>query len=232
MNMPSIEFSTTPIRCLELTYRGCDDAVAFACAKCGAIATPGMFGGGPHARAAAQKMAEEHCAQRFCRCGAKISKSQTICRECWDGDQRERDERKFGLADKFLASEYGDPVYWEGHEGSMGDGYFSNVEEVIEYCADSDLTLPTYVWACSRLPFAIDVDMILESAFEQHFEGARDMLSEESRQELQQFLQNWCQKQNIESWQTDYRRAVILEDSGGVNDNDGEGALDEGAPEE
>jgi hypothetical protein len=231
--MSSTESSAPLLSCLELTYRGCDDTVAFACSKCGAMSTPGMFGGGPHAREAAQRMAVEHCMQRYCRCGAKISKSQTVCSACWSADQKERDDRKFSLSNKIYALEYGDPVFWEGHEGSMGDGYFSNVEEVIEYCADNDIDPPTHVWACSNLPFSIDTDSILESAFEQHFEGARDMLSEEARQELEQFLQNWCQKQGIESWQTDYRRSVILGDeNGGVDGNSGSDSPDEGSEEE
>lgn len=230
------ELSSSPTPGMEITYRGKDSVIAISCARCGAIFTPGMFGGGPSAFEAAAKSAADHCAQRYCRCGAKISKSRVLCNNCWDSDQNDRDQRKFELAEKVPSFEYGDPVYWEGHEGSMGDGYFSSLDEVVDYCEDNDISRPSFVWACTRVPLSIDTGRILESAFDEHFEGAMDMLQEGASAELQTFLHDWCQKQNIESWQTDYRRAVLLMEDGGGEDGTGDEETERdpssGSPEE
>lgn len=200
-----------PVPALELTFRGTADIVAYACPRCGHIVTPESFGGHAEAHALASQLAVDHC-NPHCRCGASISKGRVICSACWERDQRERDAKKYSLAEKLVEADYpDDPIYWRDHTGSMGEGYFGSLDEVRDYCEEEDIELPEYVWACNPVELTIDVDNILESTFQEHHEGARDALAKEAEEELSLLLFNWCERQNICSWQTDFRRAVVLE---------------------
>ena len=199
-----------PAPALELTFRGASDVVAYACPRCGQIVSPDAFGGDAEAHALAQSMAVEHC-NRHCRCGLSIPSDRVQCSECWGKDQLGRDKKKFSVASRLVEDDYpDDPVYWEGHMGSMGLGYFENLSELRDYCGSEKLELPDYVWACNPVELHIDVDNILESVFQEHFEGARDLLPVGAEEELSTFLFGWCDRQNICSWQPDFCRAVVL----------------------
>jgi hypothetical protein len=201
---------TSSTLALELVHRGGDEVVAYACPSCGTVITPTSFGDGQEGQEVARALALEHC-NRHCRCSKPIPSNRIICDTCWEADQRVRDLKKFELAEKVYEDGYGAPVYWEGKVGSMGDGYFSGIDEVREHCEDEDEDVPVYVWACNPVDLHIDVDNILESAFQEHYEGARDMLNAEAEEELSLFLNAWCKRQNIRSWQPDFRKAILLD---------------------
>lgn len=203
--------STSTSAALELTYRGRDEVIAYACPRCGVLFSPTIFGGeDPEAHEIAQRFAIEHC-DKHCRCGVSIPSSRILCEKCWRSDQITRDLKKFERAEKVEEDAYGDPVFWEGNIGSMGDGYFASLDEVYEHCEDEGIDRPIYVWACNPVPLQIAVDDILESAFQEHFEAARDTLSSAAEMELTDFLLTWCARQNIQSWQPDFRKAILLD---------------------
>lgn len=208
--------ATSPIAALELVYRGEDEVVALACPRCGSIFTPLTFGSGEQGREVAEKLALD-CCDRHCRCGVPLSNHRVICKRCWALDQRARDLKKFQLSKKIQENEYDGPVYWEGVDGgSMGGGCFANLDEVREYCTDEDVETPGYVWACTEVKLTINVDNILESAFQEHHEGARDFLAVGAEKELELLLTAWCGRQGIKSWQADFRRAILLKSSDSV----------------
>ena len=127
----------------------------------------------------------------------------------------EREEKRFAAAKKIPAAEYDDPVYWEGHLGSFGDGYFANADEVLDYCESEGIGLPAYVWACDEQKFTLDADKIIESelARQETWEDAEEQISEADRRELGEFLSAWSKKVALSGWTHSIVRAVII-DSG------------------
>lgn len=197
---------------LELMIRGkeADLPVAYACAVCGIVVSPKTFGGGPGAHEEAIRLTKEHCFRR-CECGAEPKKGWTICDVCRDKKEEEREAKKYAIAQKVDEVDYEDPVYWEGHQGSMGDGYFGSTDELRDYCEDEGIEVPAYVWACNPVELSVSVDHVLESAFAEHYEDARDTLSADAEKELETLIASWCKKQNIQSWHTDYTKVVLLD---------------------
>lgn len=200
---------TSDQEALELVYRGQGETVAYACPKCGMLITSSMFGGADSGDDQARRTATEHCQDKLCTCGGVLKTGYSICSACWQKKQDAKELKRFEVAEKL--TEYDGPVYWEDREGSLGDGYFISLDEVLDYCEDNDFPKPAYVWACNPVELSINVENILEGAFQGHHEGARDMLEEGAEEELQSLIGTWCKKQNIKSWEVDYKRAVLLD---------------------
>lgn len=202
--------ASVPHKALELVFRGTEEVVAYACSICGTIFSPLSFGENKEAAVVAENTARIHC-RVFCRCGVRLPPRRTLCDSCWAQDEQEREERKFEMAVKVPRElDDGFPVFWDGHLGSMGDGFFVNIGEVIDLCEESGIPLPAYVWSCYPKKFTVDADVVLIEAFQEHVEGARDQLREGAEKRLQEFLDGWCAEQGISTWYPDYRKAILL----------------------
>jgi len=187
---------------LELVVRGEEDLVAYACATCGGVFPVSVDG--------AKDLAEEHC-KATCRCGSAVAIGMVLCSTCTDDERKDREARLFERAVKVSVDDYPDePVYWEGHEGSMGSGFFTTVEELLDYCEEEKAAIPRYVWACAPRPLQVPIDAVLEAAVDEHNAVGVDDLSPGAVEELQGFLGTWCQKQNVRTWFPDFSRAVLL----------------------
>jgi hypothetical protein len=204
-------------KALELVIRGSDKTSAWACPICGSLFTP--FGPeealAPEYLAAAR--AERCCQPSPCACGQTLRhKGENQCSDCtdaeWKKEREEKDQEQFKKAVHLKIEEYDNPVYWEGHSGDYGDGYFSTAEAVLDHCEAEGLEVPLYVWSCSWHQLSLDGDQILEDALEQQdvHEGAGDGIGPTAREMLQAFLNGWTEKENIVSWSVDYSRAVVL----------------------
>lgn len=87
------------------------------------------------------------------------------------------------------------------------EGFFSEMDELLEYCEENDVDVPEYVWSTTKRGISISADDILEQACEELHEDARDRLVGED--ELQKFLDEWCKKQaGAESYEVDYKYAI------------------------
>lgn len=189
---------------LELVARGEDAAVAFACATCGAVFSARIEG--------ASDLAGAHC-DRICTCGDPLAEGQSLCSKCTHRERAKREARLFETAVKVSIDDYPDePVYWEGQAGSMGVGFFLNLDEVLDYCEEEELDTPKYVWACTPRPLRVPTDAVLEAAIEEHTIGMDD-LTVDAIGELQRFLDAWCSKQNVRTWFPDFGRAVLLRET-------------------
>lgn len=190
-----------------------DKTVAYACAECGALYSTVIFGGGPEGLVAARHAAQTHC-HHFCACGAPVAINRSTCDTCWSARVKEKQEKVFEAATKVTIEEYEDqPIYWEGPPGGAsmsGDGYFLNIEEFLDRCEEEEVEVPPYVWATKPVPLSMDADFLLESALDEHHEGARDEFPDGAELELQKLLDDWCSKQKVKTWDTDYKRAVLL----------------------
>lgn len=127
--------------------------------------------------------------------------------------QRNEDEEK-RLLNKAIKTNYKD-VPDENKEMMYSDrypyneGYFTELEELIEYCNDEEIPLPEYVWSTQKITLSIDAESIVESACEELHEDAYQNIIGE--QELQDFLDIWCSKQTgVDAYSVDYKYAIMI----------------------
>ena len=87
------------------------------------------------------------------------------------------------------------------------EGYFTDLEELFEYCNDEGIYLPDYVWSTQKITLSMDAGSIIESACEELHEDARDNITGEN--ELQDYLDTWCSKQTgVDTYCVDYKYAI------------------------
>lgn len=200
---------------LEVVIRGRDAPVAYACPKCGILQ---LLAKNDSAEEVERKRNEAaaHC-MKVCVCGNTLDYHYYLrCKECRDKAEREKERKKFEKAEKLALEQYSDdPVYWEGHEGGLGDGYFSSVDEVLDYCEQEGRAVPEYVWACASRDFTLDGDSIIERELEKQemYDDAGDDIGDEARTRLQAYLDVWTKEVNLHSWSPDYKRAVLLRET-------------------
>ena len=197
---------------LELVIKGRDEPpVAYACPKCGLVFSLRLQPK-EEDRARLKGEAEQHCV-KYCACNNLLDGWRISCSACQRKEQDAKEMVWFAKAEKVKHTDYGDPVYWEGHTGSMGDGYFANVDELIDYCESEDIPVPEFVWACTSTVFKLSAEALLEREFEKQdiYDGAMDAVGEKERGLLQAFLDTWTARQNIVSWQYTVKTAVLFE---------------------
>lgn len=118
------------------------------------------------------------------------------------------------LLDKAIKSKYEDvPAEHKGmlYSDNYGynEGYFSDIDELIEYCGDNDIEVPKYVWSTTKIGLSIDAGNIIESACEELHEDAYQNIT--NGKELQEFLDAWCAKQTgTDSYMVDYKYAIMI----------------------
>jgi hypothetical protein len=122
----------------------------------------------------------------------------------------EKEQKWFEKSQKLRIEEYDGPVYWDGHAGDIGDGYFSDVDALLDYCEQEGMEVPEYVWACAKTDMRLDAESIVESAVEDMYEDAYDSIPNKAMVSLQAYLDTWAKEVNIVSWHDDHSRAVLL----------------------
>jgi hypothetical protein len=198
---------------LELVIKGRDDdPVAYACPKCGMLfLLKKDIDEGEREHLAGQ--ASAHCVKQ-CACGNALDHHyQLRCKECREKAEKEKERARFEKAERLAIEAWTDtPVYWEGHIGGLGDGFFSNIDEVIDYCAEEGLELPEYVWTCSSHEFKLDAGRFIEQELERQemYDDASEDISEEALTRLQAYMDVWSKEQHLTGWQPDHARAVLL----------------------
>lgn len=174
---------------------------AFACAKCRIIQP-------------SEHLAREHCKPFICdTCGQEAVAHQTFCWPCHRKKREVKDRENFRNVKKVSYKDYDGPVHVP--DASTNEGFFSNVDEYLEWLEDNlgfegFGAIPEVVWTCRKSGLQMDAQDILENALENHHEEAGDNISNESEKELQEFLNAWCNKQGVESWDPNYDLGVEL----------------------
>ncbi len=198
---------------LDIVVKGREDhPVAFACPRCGTLF---ILRKNDSTEEVAHRRLEAsmHCV-KTCVCGKPIDKHYMLrCGSCIHRMEQEKEQARFEKASKLSLEEYTDaPVYWQGHEGGLGDGYFSGVDEILDYCETEGIEVPEYVWACSPHEFKLDAEDILERELERQemYEGADEDIHEDARERLQAYFNVWTKEQALVGWQSDYSRAILL----------------------
>lgn len=198
---------------LALIVKGTDHLIGYACPKCGAVflvhkrADPKMY---EASRQDEQAQAAAHCV-KDCVCGKPIGQSYRLrCQECLAQMDADKERKWFEKSQKLRIEEYDGPVYWEGHSGDIGDGYFSDVDALLDYCESEGLEVPEYVWSCEKTDMKLDAHGIVENAVSDMYEDAYDHIPEKAMVSLQAYLDTWCKEVDIVSWHDDHSRSVLL----------------------
>lgn len=197
----------------ELVVKGSEHLVGYACHKCGAAflvhkrKDPALY---EAERKHQREQAAEHCV-KACPCGQLIERSYHLrCNACYAQMEADKEKARFEKAKKLTIEEYDGPVYWDGHSGDIGDGYFSDVEALLDYCEQEGRDVPEYAWACDKEEMKLNADGIVENATSNMFEDAYDHVPNKDIVSLQAYLDVWCKEVGLVTWSDDHGRAVLL----------------------
>lgn len=160
--------------------------------------------------------ADSCCSPKLCTtCGREIPKKSyyTICDTCREKKELIAERARYDKATKCLYADYPDDekvmLYSEIY--CYNEGYFSDIDELIEYCEGEELPTPRYCWSTGIIDISMDADNLIESACEELWEESNSQIGTEEREKLQAFLDEWCAKQTgTRSYSVDYKYAIQI----------------------
>ena len=162
-------------------------------------------------------MADRCCKPKICEdCSKEISRKTyyTVCDYCLEKREQKRELDRYEKAVKCSYTDCPEDKRIMIYSGSYGynEGYFTDIDELIDYCESEDIPVPDYCWSTTQIDMSMDADSLIESACEELYEDAEDHISDEDRKELQAFLDKWCEKQScISAYSVDYKYAIKVE---------------------
>lgn len=145
--------------------------------------------------------AESCCKAFFCKvCGIKTQKHLEFCRKHFELEVLK-------TAPKVEATTYTGHVYAEG----IGEEYFENLDELLEYCDCEDVPVPAYVYTCIAEKWqGVDSHWAIADLDENHYDDAYEDIVD--YKELVKFLEDWNAKQTIVSYSPDTSIIVLDND--------------------
>lgn len=160
-----------------------------------------------------KESADDCCKPKICRdCGKEFPRKSCwiVCDECHEKHEQQREKDKYDKAIKCTYEDCPDEHKIMMYSDYYGDneGYFTDIDELIEHCESKDITIPEYCWSTTEIEMSMDADSLIESACEEMYEDAEDHIDDESRKELQYYLDKWCKEQGIRSYSVDYKYAI------------------------
>jgi hypothetical protein len=131
--------------------------------------------------------------------------------ECRKIEEDKAENRRFAKAIKStydnVPNKQKEMLYSESY--GYNEGYFSDIDELIEYCEENESEVPKYVWSTTKNTLSIDACNIVSQACEELHEDAYQNVTDE--QELQDFLDKWCNKQSgVDTFMVDYKYAISI----------------------
>lgn len=125
-----------------------------------------------------------------------------------DADLGIKDPR-FKAAEKLSYSEYyeqdGPSLFW-GRP-------FEDFQELQQFCDAEGVSLPRWAWACVPVQFLLDAEEVLATGRDRHDRPIRELLSTEQVEAFQTHLDDWAMNLDLDSYEVDYTRVVILDKS-------------------
>ena len=150
----------------------------------------------------------EALAEKCCLCPRCKKVSLGYCQDCAEIDQaRLAIERKQKASVLPLASYANKWVYDES-----SDRFFRNCEDLAHYYCEShsELQKPSFVWTCYDITLGFDAAELVHSALDEHADSEKESVDAEAIAELQGLLDDWCAKQDVQSWLPDYDAYIDL----------------------
>lgn len=205
---------------IEVVVKSSGKCVGYVCDACGSFYPAHAYMTPEAAVAESIKQADACCKPKVCgtcqgpnarQYGRGVGTNYSVeflCDACrdkvWTKEREERQAKAFEKAQKALSSEYDKPVFLPGSD----EGFFMSVDDLTERFEDDGEELPTFVWGSREKPLTLDADGIVESALEDHHEGA--LVKPSAIEKLQAMLYEWCAEQKVLSYEEDQTVAVIL----------------------
>ena len=180
---------------LELTIKGTDKVVVYACGECCLTAYN-------------QYAAIACCAPRICdECKQECPRPYTACDPCRAKKRKATEKKRFDKARKIPLAGYAGRVLYSGTAGE----YLYEEDDYGDYAFEMNGTEEeSYLWACNKTGLSLDAEAIIDSALSQddHHEDAYEQVKDIKG--LQALLDGWVGKQAVESYFPDYSLAVIM----------------------
>jgi len=206
---------------IELHHKDGRTAGVYYCSECKCVAKT-------------KERADECCAPYLCTgCGVELPRKnyRTVCSTCSAEREREREAARFAAAEK--VAEWDGWLYSDEIQG-YNDGYYANVEELIEYIEDntpeagemSEMdeeelaeipTLPEYLWTCDEERFAtVSLDSIMDTIADDGYEDF-DTDDLKGTAELGAALEAFnAANAHIVSYSPNYKKVLILGMKAGI----------------
>lgn len=139
-------------------------------------------------------------------CGKPLPKCRLKC-DCEQQKEKDEEERRIkyqetiARATEMDLKDIGSDT-WLYDEQT--DDYYSDIDYFVESYKDNEEfaddkemleNLPEVLWLCDNVDISMDADYFIESACEELHEDAEENISDKDRKELQELLDNWCEKQ-------------------------------------
>ncbi len=194
-----------------LVHGGSARPAMYVCARCSFAYSPNHFHGPEDARHAAAREQAERCCDNRCRtCRAPVQRFHARCEDCSRKDST-RQRRAWAKRAKVVTLAETDWIFAEGY--GYNEGYFAEMSELVEWCADEGCHLPSYVNPCREIIPSLDADHILEQLDEDLGceESALDRVDgvDELVAAIEAF--NTKNANNHVAWMADSTRVIILD---------------------
>ena len=142
-------------------------------------------------------------------CGSKVFRSGR-CDSC---EAAADERRRIDYLAKEREQEANAPrVLWQDYGGHLWVSDTCCTDDLLhaqEELEDDDAELPTELWEAVSFDLQISAEDIVENALQQHHEDAE--VSGEMITELQTFLDDWCKRTGVASFEQGKRRVVLPE---------------------
>lgn len=151
-----------------------------------------------------------------CKCCGKIipaSSFGSLCKGCAIRVIEENDKKKFEAAIKVKLKDANPKrcVLMYSDTFEKNDGYFSDIEELEEYCEEHSIEMPKYVYGTTPYSISMNAEDIIEEACDNLHEDAMSCITDNDIEELQKYLNEWCRNQTgTTTYEVDYSYAILL----------------------
>lgn len=190
------------------------EVVAYACPRCGIAYGLNLASGRPGDRDAYVRGLAAKCCNNTCStCGTSIPRYHSNCTACSDAN-RKRTNRRWAARAKAVGMDEAEDGWICADDIGYRDGYFSSIDELVEYCADEGVTLPSFVLPCSRVTASIDLGTVFEHLDEEY--GGEDSVTDQfpDSKELEAAVDAFnaaLKADGPRMYQADYRRVIIID---------------------
>jgi len=190
----------------ELTFKGENEPVLYACGKCGIMHSPKVYAcKAEAAHVAARAAAEACCVPSTCSvCGVGVDKYWTMC-------ATHRLQARLRRAVQVDGGSWADPVQSNELEGDWGEGFSSNIDALLEWCDDESTLAPIFCYPCNPTNLRLDAEQMLEHVTSDMHEEANDEIVDANG--LHDFIAAWNAKQTCVSWYPDTTRVIVLDEA-------------------
>jgi hypothetical protein len=182
---------------IELFHQDGKSAKVFYCSGCRVVAKT-------------QEEAERCCQPVKCNlCGREVGETYwTRCEACRNKAEADAERQRFEKAEKVTS--YDGPFFSESISGYQ-DGFFTNISELFDYCADEEIAVPEYVWASHPFPIVdADVDSIISHIGEslEDFDSKTLNGLDDLKNAITAFNEA---NRDLVSYEPDYSKAVLIQ---------------------